>query len=1382
MKNNQFISSLFSLKSVLNFAILAELLISPLAFAGHVALANKPLVDTTTSDVLPNLMFVLDNSGSMDRNFTPDWVSGYDDDGFMRIGFSNPTLSKNAAFNSQYYNPNISYTPGVKYDGTSLPSQTSFKTVLDDGYIGATSVTNLEGVANYYAFLPGEFCTSRALNNCVVQAAADKTYKYPATVRWCDTAANALLAVPPVGACQAVRTTTTSPTHMALRTPTPDAKITFTTKSTVSSIKVNGKEILGFGITKVPSSTSTMATNVANSINGCSNAITAFKGVFLCTIAGYRATAIGSDVFITSPTMDTVNPVALTPVISPAGVATLAAFKQVRAGSLVYVDIKPAVTSYSSPGSAAKGTERIDCAGTTCNYNEEMTNYANWWTYYRTRMQGMKSAASLAFKGIDNHYRVGFYAINPVPYGSSNYVYLPINKFESGASSQKQQWYTTLFKMKPDGGTPLRSALVTVGRNFAGKVGVDPMEYACQPNFTLLTTDGYWNGDLDKAVIGVDGVKIPNMDGGSTERPMNEGPPGRTVIGTDGNPISSENEPTLADTAKYYYDTDLRSSAFSNCIGALGTNVCGDGATETAYKNQKMTTLTLGLGADGTLLYDPEYKTQTSGDYFDIKSPLNIKDWPAVTPDSETAIDDLWHAAVNGNGTYFSAKDPQQLTESLKKALLDIQTKVGAGSAASASSLQPTSGDNFNYLASYATVRWTGNLEKHEVDLTKLTTLPDAQWCVEDVPTDSCPLKTNLVSEVTSSGGSQFYCKAIATGLSQASCGVYGDGFTVVGTDCKKAVTTSCTGQLAAQASVVGGRKILINKSGNLTDFHYSALDSTQQKFFEKAWLSAHLSQWPTLNTTQADAAEKEGIVNYLRGQQDLENRPNNSSLNQIFRYREATLGDITESQPAYISKPVFNYTDAGYDAFKTAQTGRKGSIYVGANDGMLHAFDATNGKELWAYVPTPVISNMWKLADENYATNHVNFVNGDPTIGEVFDGSAWKTVLVGGLSGGGRGYYALDITDPANPALLWEFTSANDSNLGYTFGAPVITKLIDGTWVALLSSGYDNGSLDKDGVTSNSPTGDGRGHLFVLDFQKAASKKALKTFDTSVGSASSPSGLSPIAAFVDKVTKNNLATYVYGGDLEGNLWRFDFTSDIKASTAAAPLQIATLKNGSTPQPITTVPQLGVVDKQRIIFVGTGKYLEIKDINEVNPVTQTVYALKDTGTYINDPRSSSSFLKQLINKSTRGGDKTVTNAFSTSTGWWADFPDSGERVNVDPFLVNGVLLMPTIVPSSSSCSPGGYGWFNYFNYKTGGAVPGLDVVSERLDTPSVGFNLVYDKEGKPVVTVVETDDPTPHLIVNSEVANKGGNSRTNLFNKNPDGTYGTKSIWRELIR
>ena len=1381
MKNNLSIAKKMSvIGHLFGIAMLFALVLPVTVQAANTLLNNKPLVDSTTSDVSPNLMFILDNSGSMAQNYTPDWANS-----------SNPILFNNPAYNTQYYNPAILYTPAVDYDGVSRASQTTWTNVNNNAFRVADGQSNLVGNANYYAFIPGEFCNSQGLTDCIITPTAVGAYIFPAPMRWCNNTAfpgASTSLTPAVGACRAVR----AGSFTNLRSPSSTASITFAisggANTTVSSITVNGKEILASPLTT--NNTGTMATNVRDQINACTNAINGN-----CSINGFSATRSGSIVTVISPYGSASVPF---PAVVTKSVSTMtavsSAFVTRTAGSAMFVNIATGST-YPLPGKTVAGSDRSDCtAGLPCTYTQEMTNYANWWTYYQTRMQAMKSSASLAFKGIDSRYRVGFITIANQ---SSNY--LPIASFTPGVGNQKQNWYNKFFAIVPSTSTPLRSALSIVGRIFANKsVGFtspDPVQYACQKNFALLTTDGYWNTDNNSDVKDVNGNQIGNLDSDINSRPLYEG--------------ATASSATLADAAKYYYDTDLRTSALSNCTGVLGQNVCGEAAGEENIVKQNMSTFTLGLGVDGTLQYSTDYKTQTTGDFADIK--VGTKNWSVPVENTETAVDDLWHAAVNGNGTYFSARDPKQLTTSLKKALSDIQSKVGAGSAASASTLQPISNDNFNYVASYTTSKWIGNLEARTVNLTTLNTSEDALWCVENIASQTCAPGFSSSAEIVS-GSSVFYCKA--TGSNATACATAG-GF-LVGSDCKIEIASSCIGTMQSKVSAsIDTRNIKFNSSGSLTDFTFGNLNATQQTYFSATALSSKLAQWNDLTTgagSQQAAAVGSGIVNFLRGQKGLEDNGGNPAAQRIFRNREATMGDITESQPVYVAKPFFNYVDAGYSGFVSAQVSRKGMIYVGANDGMLHAFYAKDevavtppavcvvgggtycgGEEAWAFVPTPVISKMAKLADRDYAVNHVNFVNGDPQIADICTANCstaatatWKTILVGGLSGGGRGYYALDVTNPTAPVLLWEYTAQNQSNLGYSFGRPIITKLDSSAanganankWVVLLTSGYDNGTLDADGTTNNSPTGNGQGYLYVLD---ANTGSELKAFSTGVGTAATPSGLAYIAAYADDGYKNNLATYTYGGDLLGNLWRFN----INATTGTAPFQMATLVGPTgLAQPITTIPQLGLINKRRVIYVGTGKYLEAADLG--NTDVQSIYAIKDynltTGAELGNPRSNLAAQTLTTVGDSRKLTTTQSVDFNTGLGWYIDLP-AGERMNIDPLLINGVLLAPTIVPTSTSCSPGGTGWFNYFNYATGGAPANAGIyVSERLSSPAVGFNLIYDSTGAPVVTVVESNDPTPHKLVRSNVVGRDASSRNNVLDPNSNGTYGKRSIWRELTQ
>jgi type IV pilus assembly protein PilY1 len=391
----------------------------------------------------------------------------------------------------------------------------------------------------------------------------------------------------------------------------------------------------------------------------------------------------------------------------------------------------------------------------------------------------------------------------------------------------------------------------------------------------------------------------------------------------------------------------------------------------------------------------------------------------------------------------------------------------------------------------------------------------------------------------------------------------------------------------------------------------------------------------------------------------------------------------------------------------------------------------------------------------------------------------------VGGLNGGGRGYYALDITEPDVPVLLWELTpscvntstavctgTVLDDDLGYSFGHPVITRKVDGTWVVLVTSGYNNVN-----------PGTGGGYLYTLD---AGTGTILSKIATGVGNTSTPSGLAEIATWNDEPAGNK-AGFTYGGDLLGNVWRFNInTGEV--------MQFATLADSANaPQPVTAPPILGTVAGNRVIFIGTGKYLEKTDVSTTQQ--QSLYAIKDnnvTSTLFN-PRSfakgsstaSGLMVKQTITQT--GATRTGTNAkvdFTIDRGWYLDFPDGGgttgngaERVNIDGRLVLGTLIMPTIVPSSSICSPGGYGWLNFFNYENGnptnsplttGSALNKNV-SVKYDSAIVGINVIYIA-GKPVVEVVTSSNPTPTI-------EKG------VVFTGPAGGFKSKRVlWREFIQ
>lgn len=1325
------------------------------AHAALVNLAQAPLVDSTTTSVLPNILFTLDDSGSMAWDFMPDWV-GRSEDGTSYDRWSYANLYRNSAWNVIYYNPAITYSPPVYFnnDGTlnttTYPSKTSgWNAVKYDAYnavgVGSglcpngsapvSSACDLTGgKAMYFTFVPGEYCTQPNLKTCITTAAPSVTYPYPAPLRWCNNAA----LNPSGGAnkCQALKNATYKyPRYPGAIAATATLTVSAGSSTSVSSVKVNGLEILS-SATSASSTSSTVANRIRDRINACTAGATGS-----CTTAGYSATTSGSVVTIYAPSTNTYTPV----VIKSGGMTiTATAFSGGVPGSTVYTVIDPATTSYPYPGSAAKHPNRTDCAGATCTYNEEMTNFANWFTYYHVRMSMMKTGVSRAFKTVDNKFRVGF---NTISYtgASDGTRFLHIDKFEL---AHKKSWYDKLFATAPDSGTPLRDSLGKIGQLFAKKVSGqtnDPMQYSCQQNFSILSTDGYWN--TSNNAWSLSGGLVGNKDGGSTPRPMYEGP-------------TATND-TLADIAKYYYDTDIRTTGLGNCTGALGFDVCENNVfttpTDTAT-HQHLTSFSIGLGADGRLVYQDDYATATQGDFYDLKNNLNGVNWPnPITDDAGARIDDLWHAAVNGRGEYYSAKNPDQIVKGLNKALSEIAKKVGSGAAAATSTPNISSTDNKAFAASYVKGPWTGNLEARLINTDTGEVSETAQWCVEDLVADSCSAPAFLHHN-TGGGSDVWYCVTPPT-LPETCPGV----------GCVE-VSTACTGSLKTRVSASNDTRVIYMKNdagSSLVPFTYANMTASQKAYFSSP---TALSQWPSLTADQQNPAKPNyaggaNLVNYLRGQNGFEDRTAN--VDKLFRYREATLGDAVESQPIFIGKPVFSYTDAGYADFKTAQAWRAKTVFLGTNDGMLHAFDVETGAERWAYVPSMVMSKMWKLADKNYATMHTYFVNGSAVTSDIYDGTSWRSILVGSLRGGGRGFYALDVTDPANPTFLWEFTYTQttdhalkmDDDLGYSFAEPKIGKRpSDGKWVVFLSSGYNN-------VTP----GNGKGYVYELD---PLTGNVLHKIGTGTGDTTTPSGLAKIEFYADASERDNTAKFIYGGDLLGNIWR------IKMSDYSI-MKFAVLKDGSSVvQPVTTRPELALINDKRVVFVGTGKYLETADLTTTQQ--QTVYAIKDddaTSTFDN-PRTGTGanlMVQQTISNS--GSQRTTSNndvSFVSGRGWYINLPDTGERVNVDPRLEYGILLYASTVPTNTVCAPGGYGYHNFVQYKSG-KNGGLDpdtntpVGGSKTDSPGVGLNIYMLPSGKIVASGVTANNPTPELIKGISFDNKSG------------GFQGKRVIWREMV-
>ena len=344
--------------------ILVCMLISANAHAALTSLASVPLVTSSNSAVLPNIMFVLDDSGSMAWDYLPDWANG-----------SDVSLFNNNGYNGVAYNPAVTYSPPYYFnadgtvDSTTYPSQTAGNTsnwsaVKIDGYgKQSTGTANLVGNAYYYTFIAGEYCSTPRLTSCVTQAAPSASYPYPATLRWCTSSA--------LTSCQAVRVDTGATTYTFARTPkqaTTTITVSGSVNTSVTSIKVNNLEILS-AATTASTTSSTVASRIATNINACTSAASGS-----CQVAGYSASVSSSTVTITAPSGS--GAITYTPAITKSGTMTVTAgaFSGGVPGQNIRTDIVSSTTSYPYPGTSAKASTRTDCAGTTCSRTRTATS------------------------------------------------------------------------------------------------------------------------------------------------------------------------------------------------------------------------------------------------------------------------------------------------------------------------------------------------------------------------------------------------------------------------------------------------------------------------------------------------------------------------------------------------------------------------------------------------------------------------------------------------------------------------------------------------------------------------------------------------------------------------------------------------------------------------------------------------------------------------------------------------------------------------------------------------------------------------------------------------------------------------------------------------
>ncbi|MFD2192194.1 pilus assembly protein [Pistricoccus aurantiacus] len=913
--------------------------------------------------------------------------------------------------------------------------------------------------------------------------------------------------------------------------------------------------------------------------------------------------------------------------------------------------------SYSGEGREA----RSDCVDGTCSYEQEIQNFANWYTYYRSRILAARAGIGKAFSTQGGNLRLGFGALNQdnndIDGVSTRTIISGVRSF---LGSDRQAFFDQLYGHDiPYSDTPLRRALKDAGEYYSRSDGKGPWsdtpgtassedQLSCRGSYTILMTDGYWTGSSPG---------VGNVDGSSG--PVITGPDGQSFQYIPAEPFKDTVGDTLADVAMHYWNRDLNSS--------LANQVPVDAQNPAFW--QHMVTYGVGLGVQGSIDADTVRKAMQTG---------NTIDWPNPSDSDSAKIDDLLHAGVNGRGGFFSAADPDTFAVELKDILESIVARTETSASAATLSSGRLKTDTLLYSVGFRSTDWSGSLQGWQLDETGNPSI--LAWDAET--------------------------------------------------------------QLAARSS--SDRSIFTRAQGSGVSLDFANLSDVQKEALN------HDAD----NTKDNLGGER---LNWLRG---------DDAAHGSFRSRQVSgqkhlLGDVVNADAQLLDKRDYGYTSLpgaegeNYRSFRetSAYQGRARTLFLAANDGMLHAFDAgqesDGGKELFAYLSGELLeaepgrdhAPLSRLMEPNY--DHRYFLDGTPTLGDAYldldsGGAKWRSVLVGTMGAGGRSVFALDVSDPKNftaDDVLWEF---RDADLGAGVTRAKIARLANGTWAAIFGNGYNS--------TSQQAT------LFVVDL---ATGSLIAKIPTGVGSAASPNGLaSPAVTDWPQLDLNT--HYVYAGDLLGNLWRFDLSGDVSQWTDASRRKLLfSAKDGNgDPQPITVAPRLAPKPKSPgslMVLFGTGSYFRGQDAE--NAQVQSLYGIEDRSEALGD--ASWIVTRTGLREQTIQDQQTVTRneidyrlrasssgqLGSNQYGWYMDLEYNGqalgERVIASATFPRGAsperVRFSTLIPDSDPCGSGREGFVMDLLVASGSAfeAPVFDLnrdgsfdVNDKLDgeiVSGVGF-------------------------------------------------------------
>ncbi len=861
----------------------------------------------------------------------------------------------------------------------------------------------------------------------------------------------------------------------------------------------------------------------------------------------------------------------------------------------------------------------------------EQQNFANWYSYYHTRHLAAKTAVSRAYAPFDENIRVAWQNINQnqIVAATSFFKFRDVPASPAvGQRTVRTRFYNWLFASPVSGGTPNQPATVRAGNLFTrntGSVDSNPYwdrdlnrELSCRQNFHINMSDGFWNNSTASTTL-TDSSAGTLPDG----RQFSLSDPESSIVWNQQN----AGQRTMADIAYHYWATNLRPDFMGNPATRLkvpafipdrSTNLFGNPLAsgqdprdnKEIYWNPANDPATwphlvqfmIGFGISGTIpRSDANYEQLRRGNIL----------WPALqgsSPYSDTSekVDDIWHASVNSRGKFFAASNPEELISALSEIIASIIARRGASTAMSVSLPLITDGTT-GYSAGYDTTDWSGFVTRNTLDPVTVEAIGvewDAGCKLTGGPCPSMPNTTNPVRDPNS--------RNIITSRGDPG-----------------------TGMPFRWANLAPAQREMLNIEPSSIRLDLAASPRSSCGGASRHW--------------ECDAYG-ESRLNYIRG-----DRTHETTATPQFRARSSVLGAVIKAQPEYVSSPTSGYRDIyplgspertaaisgnSYAVYQNAQRSRTPTLYVGSNDGMLHAFNAQTGVETWAYVPNMVIENTRLVKSTQVEVGLTPGVDAAPGEIDVFFGGQWRTLLLGSMRLGARGIYALDVTNPvvteaAPTAPLWEFTSGPrnqgpDSgapcaagarycrSLGYTYDSVNVARLNYGVggnhWFAIVSSGYfPTDTLDP----SSNEIAAGRTSLLVINLETG---ELVREIQTSEAPQALPSGFKTFGlstAVVYDSQSDQIGDFAVAGDLAGNLWRFDLTSSNPADWSVD-LMFANYGSGGAAavgdQPFSFMPT-GLRDPQtlRPIFViGTGKYLGLPDRTSLVP-QQAFYGIRDMG-------------------------------------------------------------------------------------------------------------------------------------------------------------------------